>query len=249
MTQILIADDEQDLVWALQHTLKDEGYDVLTAYDGREALAIASRHQPDLVILDILMPKMNGLQVCRRLRRDPAVASVPILFMTVCNSVGDRIKGLDEGGDDYLSKPFDFEELKARIRAALRRYRPISQKEAADGTGNSYLRIDPFILDLENCQVRAENKNVQLTPTEFELLHYLMLNPGKLLSSRQLLQQVWGYPPNTADLSLVRWHIMNLRNKIEPDPDHPAYIRTVPRYGYKFERRELASKPKLQAVS
>ena len=121
MARILLADDEQDLVWAVRHSLSDEGYEVLTAYDGMEALAIARCHRPDLVILDIAMPRLDGLQVCRRLRRDPTLAAVPILFLTVRSAIEDRIKGLDEGGDDYLVKPFDLEELKARVKALLRR--------------------------------------------------------------------------------------------------------------------------------
>lgn len=119
--RILVVDDEQDLLWALQHSLSDEGYEVLTAQNGKEGLCAARRHRPDLVILDIVMPELNGLRVCRELRRDPSLASVPIIFLTVRSTVEDRIAGLDEGGDDYIVKPFDTGELKARIRALLRR--------------------------------------------------------------------------------------------------------------------------------
>lgn len=234
MARILLVDDEQDLVWAVRHSLSDESYEVLTAYDGVEALTIARRHRPDLVILDIIMPHLDGLQVCQRLRRDPTLAAVPILFLTERSAIEDRITGLDEGGDDYLVKPFDLRELKARVRALLRRGR--SAPEGRPGfpgfEGQDSLVVGPLTLDLRICQVGMGEKTVQLTPTEFDLLHHLMIHPGEVFSSQQLLRQVWGYPPATADPGLVRWHIKNLRAKIEPDPAHPVYIRTVPRHGY-----------------
>ena len=240
MTRILVVDDEQDLVWAVRRSLSDEGHEVLTAYDGMEALAIARRHRPDLVILDIAMPRLDGLQVCRRLRRDPTLAAVPILFLTVHSGIQDRIKGLDEGGDDYLTKPFDLEELKARVRALLRRARSVLEGGLeAEGPG-PLLVAGPLVLDLHTRQVHLGEKAVQLTPTEFDLLYHLMTHPGEIFSSRQLLRQVWGYPPKSADPGLVRWHVKNLRTKIEPDPAHPVYIRTVPRHGYIFERRNSA---------
>jgi len=237
MPRILLVDDEQDLVWAVQHSLSDEGHEVLTAYDGMEALAVARRHRPDLVILDIVMPRLDGLQVCRRLRRDPTLAAVPILFLTVRSAIEDRIKGLDEGGDDYLVKPFDLEELKARVKALLRRSRSVPEGGPGTEGQGSLLVVGPLTLDLHTRHVRVGEETVQLTPTEFDLLYHLMTHPGEVFSSRQLLQQVWGYPPRTADPGLVRWHIKNLRAKIEPDPAHPVYIRTVPRHGYMLERR------------
>jgi DNA-binding response OmpR family regulator len=236
MNRILLVDDEQDLVWAVRHSLNDEGYEVLTAYDGVEALAVARRHRPDLVILDIVMPRLDGLQVCHVLRRDPALAAVPVLFLTVRNAIDDRIKGLDGGGDDYLVKPFDLGELKARIRALLRRSRPAPEGAPGLEGRNSLLKVGPLTLDLHTCQVRVGGKTVQLTPTEFDLLHHLMVHLGEVFSSQQLLQQVWGYPPETADPGLVRWHIKNLRAKIEPDPAQPVYIRTIPRHGYILRR-------------
>jgi len=229
MARILLVDDEQDLVWAVRHSLSDEGYEVLTAYNGVEALTVAGRHRPDLVILDIVMPRLDGVQVCQRLRRDPTLAAVPILFLTVRSAIEDRIKGLDEGGDDYLVKPFDLGELKARVRALLRRGRSAPEERGS-------LVVGPLALNLHARQVRAGEKTVQLTPTEFDLLHHLMVHPGELFSSQQLLQQVWGYPPGTADPGLVRWHIKNLRAKIEPDAAHPVHIRTVPRHGYMLDR-------------
>lgn len=232
MARILLVDDEQDLVWAVQRSLSDEGYEVLTAYNGVEALAVARRHRPDVVILDIVMPLLDGLQVCRRLRRDLTLATVPILFLTERSAIEDRITGLDEGGDDYLIKPFDLQELKARVRALLRRRRSAPEGGPGPKGQDSLLVVGPLTLDLHTCQASVGEKTVQLTPTEFDLLHHLMSHPGEVFSSPHLLQQVWGYPPETADPGLVRWHIKNLRAKIEPDPAHPVYLRTVPRHGY-----------------
>ncbi len=239
MTQILLVDDEQDLVWAIRHSLRDEGYEVLTAYDGAEALSVAQRQRPDLVVLDIVMPRLDGLQVCHRLRRDPALAAVPILFLTVRSDVEDRIKGLNQGGDDYVAKPFDMGELKARIRALLRRrYRAPNEQTTSNDRDTHVLEAGELALDLHTRQVEVAGKTVQLTPTEFDLLRYLMIHAGEVFSSDDLLQQVWGYSPLTSDPSLVRWHVKNLREKIEPDPPNPSYITTIPRHGYMLERRQ-----------
>jgi len=205
---------------------------VFTAYDGVEALAALRRHRPDLVILDIIMPLLDGLQVCDRLRRDPALAAVPILFLTERTAIEDRIKGLDKGGDDYLVKPFDLGELKARIRALLRRGRTTPQVGPEPQVWGSLLVVGPLTLDLHARRLRVGEKTFQLTPTEFNLLHHLMSHPGEVFSSQHLLQQVWGYPAEMADPGLVRWHIKNLRAKIEPDPAHPVYIRTMAGHGY-----------------
>ena len=234
MSRILVVDDEQDLAWAVRHSLCDEGYEVVTAYNGVEAIAMAQRHRPDLIILDIVMPQLDGLEVCHNLRRDPTLAAVPILFLTVRRAIEDRIKGLDEGGDDYLVKPFDLQELKARVRALLRRGRSHPERPEFEGQ-RSPLIVGQLTLGITTRQVHCGGKTLQLTPTEFHLLKHLMVHRGQVLSERQLLQDVWNYPPGTANLSLVRWHIKNLRAKIEPNPAYPIYIRTVPHHGYKLE--------------
>ena len=230
--RILLVDDEQDLVWALRHSLSDEGYKVLAAGNGAEALALAQRESPDLVILDIVMPGLDGLEVCRRLRRDPALAAVPILFLTVRNDIEDRVIGLNGGADDYLVKPFDVRELKARVRALLRRSRFTTDEAHGIERQDSVLAVGSLSLDLHRRQVVLGQRTLQLTPLEFGLLHYLMAHPGQVFSSERLLQEVWGYAPTTAGTSLVRWHIRNLRAKIEPDPAHPLYIHTLPHHGY-----------------
>jgi DNA-binding response OmpR family regulator len=232
MTCILVVDDEPDLVWAVEYSLRDEGYEVYTARDGVEALAAARGRRPDLIILDIVMPRLDGLQVCQTLRRDPSLAAVPILFLTVRDTIEDLVTALDEGGDDYLAKPLDLRVLKARVKALLRRAGP----EAGAGLGytaqEALLVREPITLDLRLRQVHVNGRCAQLSPAEFNLLRYLMTHAGQILSSQELLQRVWNYPPGTADLSLVRWYIKNLRTKIEPDPLSPCCIRTIPRHGY-----------------
>ena len=233
MSRILLVDDEQDLLWALQYCLRDEGYEVLTAQDGVAALAAARRQRPALVVLDIIMPRLDGLQVCRRLRRDAALATVPILFLTERNGVEAKVRGLDEGGDDYITKPFDLQELKSRIKALLRRGQ-LASKESPQLEEQCCLTAGRLTLSLRTCQVSIGDQTVQLTPIQFDLLHYLMSHANEVISSRQLLQQVWGTPPNLVDTVLVRWHIKRLRLQIEPDPTQPVYIRTVPRHGYQL---------------
>jgi DNA-binding response OmpR family regulator len=231
-TQILVVDDEPDLLWALERNLRDEGYEVLTASDGKAALSVAQRHRPDLVLLDVAMPGMDGLEVCRSLRRDPALASVPILFLTLLNGVDDRVNALDEGGDDYMGKPFDLRELKSRIRALLRRERLAPRTLSAQEPATYLLTIGPLTLDLHRRQARIGGRTAPLTPNELDILHFLMLHPDEVFSSEKLFEAVWGYVPSASSPSVVRWHIGNLRAKLELDPDHPTFIRTVPRHGY-----------------
>jgi DNA-binding response OmpR family regulator len=226
---ILLVDDEHDLVWALSYSLRDEGYEVLTANDGAEAIAIARRHQPDLIILDIMMPGLNGLQVCHNLRRDAHTAATPILFLTGRSDVEDRVAGLNEGGDDYLVKPFDLRELKARIGALLRRRRATGGQPSQP---HGCLMVGPLTLNVLSRQLWRGEAAIQLTQAEADLLSFLMRHPGQVFSSYELLERVWNYPRDIADPSLVRWHMKNLRAKIEPEPARPVYIRTVPHQGY-----------------
>jgi len=230
--KILLIDDEPDLVWAMRYLLQDEGYEVSVAFDGQGGIKAAQRSRPDLVILDVAMPNMDGLEVCARLRRDPGLASVPILFLSAYGTAQDRTKGLNKGSDDYVVKPPNMDELVARVRALLRRSRsqPALQDEA--DSAKSEIEIGSLSLDPHTFRVSVGGRTEQLTPVEFDLLHFLMHHAGQVFSSDQLLQEVWDYPPGTADPSLVRWHIKNLRAKIEPDPHAPVYLRTVTRHGY-----------------
>lgn len=228
---ILLIDDHYQLVQGIQSSLKDDGYEIVSAANGLDGLKAARRHRPDLVILDINMPSMDGLELCRRLRADNQLRKMPILFLTSRNSVEDRVNGLDCGADDYLAKPFNTVELKARIRALLRR---TQEGEVHNQPANANkLKAGPLTLDLKACWVQIEDgDSIQLTPAEFELLHYLMSHPNETFSGEELLERVWAYEPGTADQSLARWHIRNLRAKIESDPANPIYIRTIPRHGY-----------------
>ena len=247
--RILLVDDERDLVWAVQNTLTRDGYEVLTAYDGMEALTQAQRHTPDLIVLDIIMPRMDGFQVCERLREDPSTASMPILFLSARGAVEDRIAGLDGGADDYIIKPFDFGELKARIRALLRRNVDVSMlKESvpppAGEVAVDILTIGDYVLNSNSGQVCVHGQEtIQLTPIECNLLHFLMAHPNVVFTNEQLLENVWGYELPVADPSLVRWHIRNLRLKLEDDPAHPLVIRTIPRHGYVMAKSTAESHP------
>ena len=234
MTHILVVDGEQDLAWALRQNLSDEGYEVSIAHDGQQAITAVARQRPDLIILEIKMPRMNGLEVCRQLRRDPSYAAVPILFLTVRSGIQDPIKGLDEGADDYLSKPFDLGELKARVRALLRRAQPVRQLDLEEGDHLDVVQAGETTMNLRTRQVRVREKSVTLTPTQFDLLHHFMVSPHEVFSVQQLLTQVWNYTPGADKPILVRWHIKKLREKIEPDPTHPIYIRNMRGHGYFF---------------
>jgi DNA-binding response OmpR family regulator len=235
VARILIVDDERDLVWSVSRSLTGAGHETIAAYSGVEALAAARRHHPDCVILDIMMPQMDGLQVLQALRGDPNLGAVPVLCLTARRAVEDRVRALSEGADDYLCKPFDLRELHARVTALIRRAQP----RALPGSGR--LAIGGLELDVAGRRVRTGAGLVSLTPTEFDLLYHLMSRPGEVFSSQDLLAMVWGYPPETSDEGLVRWHVKNLREKIEKDPNHPAYLRTVPRHGYVLAAPEPAA--------
>jgi len=224
MALIMVVDDDPGVLTLVERGLKEEGHEIITARHGVQALRIMQEKRPNLVILDIIMPGTNGLEVCERMRHSPGLCDVPILFLTKKDEIEDRIEGLEAGADDYLGKPFDLRELQWRVRAILRGTLEIP-KDAA-------LAIGPLSLAPATLEAKLWNKPVGLTPVEFELLYYLTKNVGKVISSDQLLQQVWGYPEDSRNTALVRMHIMNLRAKIEPDPRHPRFIKTVTRHGY-----------------
>lgn len=239
MTQILIIDDEPDILDAVQRGLCDEGYDTSVACDGVEGLAAIQRHRPDLILLDISMPRMDGLQVCGKIRQNPDLDGVLILFLSGSGAVEDRLRGLDRGGDDYLVKPFDLRELVARVKALLRRSVDGSDAphDAADDE-NCRLIVGDLLLDSNQRNVQLHGHFVQLTPAEFNLLHFLATHPNQVFSSEQLLSHVWGCSTGVKDTGLVRWHMKNLRLKLEFDPASPTYLRTIPRQGYIFVKKE-----------
>jgi two-component system, OmpR family, KDP operon response regulator KdpE len=220
----LIIDDEPQIRRALRAGLERNGYTVLLAASGEEGLDMAALHPSDIVILDLAMPGIDGLEVCRQLR---GWTQVPIVVLSVREGEADKIAALDLGADDYLTKPFSLEELLARMRAVLRRASAAPEPDAPQFSAGE-LRID-----FAHRRVTLADEELHLTPTEYELLRYMALNPDRVLTHRQLLTKVWG-PEYAEDTHTLRVHIANLRNKIEPDPTRPQLLHTEPRVGYRF---------------
>jgi two-component system KDP operon response regulator KdpE len=220
---ILIVDDEPQIRRVMLTTLSSHGYAVFEAKSGEEALELIRADRPDLIILDVNLPGISGLDTCREIR---ASSDVPIIMLTVRNSERDKVQALDAGADDYVVKPFGVEELMARIRAALRR--------AAPGESIAAFASDDLTIDFEKRAVTVKGNPVKLTPKEFELLRQLVANTGKSQAHRRLLQAVWG-PDYGEETEYLRVFINQLRKKIEPDPQHPRYIHTEPWIGYRFE--------------
>jgi DNA-binding response OmpR family regulator len=225
MACILVVDDDRDVAGTIERTLRRRDHEVSVAYSGAQALQLIQSQCPDLVVLDIMMPRMDGIEVCHRIRSLPNVATVPILFLTAKGKIEDKIEGFEAGADDYLTKPFDLRELELRVRALLRRSLPSEAPKVP-------LRVGDLSLDPRTFKLSVNGDVLLLTPVEFELLYYLMEHAGEVISTERLLREVWEYPPGTGDPNLVRAHIKNLRSKIEPTPTNPTYIRTISRHGY-----------------
>ncbi len=228
LPHILLADDEPDMLWALMHGLAAEGYILHTASDGVAALEAIERIEPDLAVLDVTMPQLDGLEVCRHIRQSPAKAGMGVLMLTACRESAQIIAGLDGGADDYVTKPFDLGELRARVRTLLRRQARINQ--GCSSTPH-LLIVGDLVLDTHSHQLRVCEQPVNITPIEYCLLRHLMRRPDEVFSSRDLLTQVLNYP-QTDDPGIIRWHMKNLRAKIEPDTRCPVYLCTVPHHGY-----------------
>ncbi len=223
---VLVVDDDIEVAKSVEASLRKQ-YQVFVVDSGVEAIKEARRHRPDIIVLDVAMPGMDGLETCRQLRLDPALTDVPILFLTAMGRPEDRIAGLRAGGDDYLTKPFNLEELQLRIKAILRRV-----SSPVEAPSPSILKINNVTLDRNTYLVTTAQKQAKLTPVEFDLLYHLMMHPGEVFTSDRLLQEVWNYPSESGSPDLVRMHIRNLRHKIEADPQEPAIIITIPRRGY-----------------
>ena len=222
--KVLIVDDEPQIRRVLRTTLASQGYSVVEARSGDEALEEVRHERPDLILLDVNMSGRSGLETCSEIR---ATSDIPIIMLTVRNSERDKVQALDAGADDYVVKPFGVEELMARIRAALRRVAPSES-------------VPPFLsadlkIDFEKRTVVVKGQPVRLTPKEFELLRQLVANQGKAIAHRRLLQAVWG-PDYGEETEYLRVFINQLRKKIEPEPGTPRYILTEPWIGYRFER-------------
>jgi two-component system OmpR family response regulator len=228
--KVLVVEDDQTLLDVLKYNLVKEGYDVITATDGALALSTARSENPELIILDIMLPKLDGLEVCRILRHE---MNVPILMLTARSEEVDKVVGLEIGADDYMTKPFSMRELLARIRAMLRRVDMV-KRPATPATASSVLTVGRLQIDSDRHSVFKDEVQIELAPKEFDLLAYLMTNRGRVFSRDHLLERVWGYDfaggTRTVDVH-VRW----LRQKLEDDSSHPKYIVTVRGVGYKFE--------------
>jgi two-component system KDP operon response regulator KdpE len=227
--RILLAEDEAVLRDFVNRNLRARGFTVLEASNGLEALAVFEREDPHLLILDIMMPRMDGLEVCRRVRE---YSSVPIIVLTALDTESDKVAALDLGADDYLTKPFGVEELLARVRAVLRRTQGERQATTAMSP-NGIRQFGDLEIDADGHIVRLRGSEVRLSPTEFALLKELAFNAGKVLTHRMLLQSVWG-PEYGEESEYLRVYINRLRHKLEADPANPRYLLTEPAVGYRF---------------
>ena len=223
--KILIIEDEHDLIRLIKYNLEKEGFRVSSVTDGSLVMAEIRREEPDLLVLDLMLPGMDGLEICRQVRRHDRYAGIPILMLTARSGEADRVVGLELGADDYVTKPFSMRELVARIRALLRRHEAIPQR-------NSVQRGD-LVIDPSAHAVRVAGKQVELSALEFRLLHHLASHPGLVFSRDQLLDRVWGNDRSVTPRS-VDVYIRRVREKIESEPQQPAYLQTVHGVGYRF---------------
>ena len=224
-----MVEDDRNLLETIKYNLTKEGYEVFVAVDGAEALEVARKEKPDLIILDIMLPVIDGFEVCRILRKE---MTVPIIMLTARTDETDRIMGLDTGADDYMTKPFSLRELLARIRALLRRVQ-ISEVKLPEA--QAILTMDDILIDLNRHQVKVKGKPVELTAKEYDLLVFLVQNESYVFSREQLLEKVWGYD-FAGDTRTVDVHIRWLRQKIESDPANPKHLLTVRGTGYKIQK-------------
>lgn len=226
--KVLVVDDEVHIVELIKFNLEGNGYSVIEAYDGHKALEIAKKEDIDIVILDLMLPGIDGIEVCRRLRKDPATEKIPIIMLTAKSEETDKVLGLEIGADDYLAKPFSVRELTAKMKAVLRRSVDDKKEES------KIIKIDDIQIDIERHEVTKGDTKIELTLKEFELLRILADNRGKVLSRNMLLDEVWGYD-YFGETRTVDVHIRHLRKKIEENDKVPKYIETIRGVGYKIK--------------
>ncbi|NLW90404.1 MAG: response regulator transcription factor [Syntrophomonadaceae bacterium] len=226
--KILVVDDEESLVRLISYNLNKEGFVTLPAYDGDQALRLVKEENPDLIILDLMLPGKDGLEVCRRLRSDRI--STPVIMLTARDEEVDKIVGLELGADDYVTKPFSVRELCARVKAVLRRGRETPEREGQERE----IAVGSFVLRPDSYQIYYKEKLLDLTLKEFELLSLLLRNNGRVLKRDYLLEVIWNFS-DSANTRVLDVHISKLRDKIEEDSKNPRYIKTVRGLGYKFE--------------
>lgn len=238
--EILVIEDDYLVARTIERSLKGDEFHVTLASRGEKGIFIARQSRPHLVILDIVMPDMDGYQVCQAMRADPQLAHVPILFLTARVKPHDRIAGFKAGADDYLCKPFNVDELILRVRAILRRTRSSEMTDSngietaeASETPSHCLKLDDYLLDTRTFELHIPGRDkIRLTPLQFDLLYHLMTHPGQSFSPNKLLDEVWDFPSGKGSPDLVRVHIKTLRERIEADPSSPVFIRTIPGKGY-----------------
>ena len=223
---VLVIDDEESIVDLIKLGLKYEGFEVVAASDGEDGIAAAQRTNPVFIILDWMLPDMDGLEVCRLLRSNPTTLDIPILLLTAKDEVGSRVEGLNTGADDYLTKPFSFEELVARIRAILRRL-----NHGATAENPQVLTVGDIELNMTTHEVTRAGRQIDLTVTEYNLLHLFMSHVGQALDRQTILNQVWGYD-FLGETNIIEVYVRYLREKIEDSPSSPRYIQTIRGVGY-----------------
>lgn len=226
MPKIMIVDDEEPIRELLKFNLEKAGYNVRLAKDGVECIRLIEKECPDLLVLDLMLPEMDGLNVCRLLRQQQTFRDLPIIMLTAKGEEIDKVLGLELGADDYLTKPFSPRELLARINACLRRVKPAAKDK-------DLLAYGELQIDTQRYLVYLRGKEIELTPKEFELLKMMALHPGKVYSRDELLEQIWGYE-YTGDTRTVDVHVRHLRQKIEEDPSNPRFIETLRGIGYRL---------------
>ncbi|HEU5347334.1 MAG TPA: response regulator transcription factor [Ktedonobacterales bacterium] len=228
LQRLLVVDDEMAITNVIRLGMEHAGFQVSCAAEGYHALDMAQRLKPDLVILDVMLPDLDGFEVCRRLRENQATINIPILMLTAKDEVRDRVQGLNIGADDYLTKPFDMAELLARVRALLRRQQRVAE---AGGPGGRILTINDLTLDEAAHEVKRGNRIIELTATEFNLLHLFMTHPRQVLDRQTILNRVWGYD-FMGETNIIEVYVRYLREKIEDEPSAPRFIQTVRGIGY-----------------
>jgi two-component system response regulator RpaA len=230
LANILVIEDDDIVARTIERSLRGEEFRVDLASSGVEGLKAARRNRPELIILDVIMPGMDGYAVCREIRADPVLTSIPVLFLTAKIKDEDKIMGFNAGADDYLCKPFNIDELILRVRAILRR---TQRQAAASPQSGTTVHVGDYTLDTATFELQTPHRGkVRLTPVQYDLLYHLMSHPGQIYSPMRLLNEVWDYPTDTGSPDLVRVHVKNLRELVELDPRTPMFIRTVPGYGY-----------------
>jgi two-component system alkaline phosphatase synthesis response regulator PhoP len=234
--KVLVVDDEQSIVTLLQYNLQQAGFDVITAMDGESGKNLAITEQPDLMVLDLMLPKMDGVEVCKQLRQERVM--LPILMLTAKDDEFDKVLGLELGADDYMTKPFSPREVVARVKAILRRTQIIQEPETADQGSGERMNVTELVIYPDRYEAYFAEERLDLTPKEFELLVYLAKHKGRVLTRDQLLSAVWNYD-FAGDTRIVDVHISHLREKIERNTKKPIYIKTIRGLGYKLEEPKI----------